>query len=40
MKKVTRDDVIGMVFRGLYSPTMTSLLPYAITQADQGSLVH
>lgn len=35
-EKVTRDDVIGMVFRGLYSPTMTSLLPYAITQADQG----
>lgn len=33
---VSRDDVIGMVFRGLYSPTMTSLLPYAITQADQG----
>lgn len=33
---VNREDIIGMVFRGLYSPTITSVLPYAITQADQG----
>ena len=33
---VNREDIVGMVFRGLYSPTITSVLPYAITQADQG----
>jgi pimeloyl-ACP methyl ester carboxylesterase len=33
---VTREDIIGMVFKGLYSPTVTSVLPYAITQAEQG----
>ncbi|MBC3881010.1 alpha/beta hydrolase [Undibacterium sp. LX40W] len=33
---ISREDIIGMVFRGLYSPTVTSVLPYAIAQADQG----
>ncbi|MBI3711455.1 MAG: alpha/beta hydrolase [Burkholderiales bacterium] len=33
---VTNEDVVSMVFKGLYSPTVTSVLPYAITQARQG----
>ncbi len=35
---VTNEDVVSMVFKGLYSPTVTSVLPYAITQAKQGKL--
>lgn len=33
-----RDDLISMVFKGLYSATTTAVLPYAITQAEKGKL--
>lgn len=36
--KIQSDDLIGMVFKALYSPTMTAALPYAITQAEKGRL--
>lgn len=36
--KIMREDLIGMVFEALYSPAMTSVLPYAITQAEKGKL--
>ena len=36
--KLAREDLIGMVLKALYSPVMTSVLPYAITQAEQGKL--
>lgn len=32
------EDFISMVFKGLYSPTVTAVLPYAITQAKQGNV--
>lgn len=35
---IAPDDIIAMVFKSLYSPTMSSALPYAITQAEQGKL--
>ncbi|MBR7747691.1 alpha/beta hydrolase [Undibacterium baiyunense] len=36
--KIAREDMIGMILKALYSPAMTSVLPYAITQADKGKL--
>ncbi len=36
--QIVPDDIIGMVFKALYSPSMTSVLPYAITQAEKGKL--
>ena len=33
---ITRDGLIGMVHKILYSPSTTAALPYAITQAQQG----
>lgn len=36
--KIAREDLLGMVLKALYSPSMTSVLPYAITQADKGKL--
>ncbi len=35
---LSNEDVVSMVFKGLYSPTVTAVLPYAITQAKQGKL--
>lgn len=36
--KIAREDMIGMILKALYSPAMTSVLPYAITQAEKGKL--
>lgn len=36
--QIGRDDLISMVFKGLYSPSTTGVLPYAITQAEKGKL--
>jgi pimeloyl-ACP methyl ester carboxylesterase len=33
---MTRDSLIGMVHKTLYSPSTTAALPYVITQAEQG----
>lgn len=33
---ISRDDIVSMVFKGLYSASSTSVLPYAITQGEQG----
>lgn len=35
---ITNEDIVSMVFKGLYAPTVTSVLPHAITQAKQGKL--
>lgn len=35
---VEKDSLIGLVSRSLYSPNMTSALPYAINQAAAGNL--
>lgn len=36
--QIGRDDLISMVFKGLYAPSTTAVLPYAITQAEKGKL--
>lgn len=36
--QIGRDDLISMVFKGLYSSSTTAVLPYAITQAEKGKL--
>ncbi|MBY0573142.1 MAG: alpha/beta hydrolase [Undibacterium sp.] len=33
---VTREDIINMVRNALYVPNMLAMLPYALTQAEQG----
>ena len=33
---ISRDDIVGFAFKGLYSPSTTAVLPYAITQAEKG----
>lgn len=35
---ISNEDIVSMVFKGLYAPTVTSVLPHAITQAKQGKL--
>jgi len=36
---LTRDAMIGILFKSLYSPQLSSALPLAITQAEQGNFV-
>ncbi|MBR7801034.1 alpha/beta fold hydrolase [Undibacterium fentianense] len=33
-----KEDLVGMAFKALYSPVNTSVLPYAIVQAEKGKL--
>ncbi|MBI3728164.1 MAG: alpha/beta hydrolase [Burkholderiales bacterium] len=35
--EMTRDSLLGLVHKSLYSPNSLSALPYALTQAEQGN---
>ena len=35
--QLSREDIISLIFKSLYSPSLTAALPYAITQAEKGN---